>query len=176
MLSTIQCYIPNLNVLAQTDQKLWPCPLLRSKASAILSLCKFMQIRPLSQNPVWYTSLHTKFQCCISSGSKVIAICRFFHNPRWRTAAILDFPYPFPVIFQCGYNPQWRVSKMVLIGQSVWRIWMTSCSSYDMWLLSIDLHGIFKTGSGIRPYSTSGVNSDLIFGFSRVLFLLTSAT
>jgi hypothetical protein len=67
-------HLPNLNVLAQTDQKLWPCPLLRSKASAILSLCKFMQIRPLSQNPFRYTSLHTKFERCISNGLKVMAL------------------------------------------------------------------------------------------------------
>jgi hypothetical protein len=70
----ISSYVPNLNVLAQTDQKLWPCPLFRSKLSAILNLCKFMQMRTPSHNPIRYTSIHTKFERCISNGSKVMAL------------------------------------------------------------------------------------------------------
>ena len=74
----IPCYIQNLNVVARAVKKLWPCPFSRSKKSAILNLCKFMQIRAFSHNPLRHTSLQTKFERCSSNGSKVMTVFPFF--------------------------------------------------------------------------------------------------
>ena len=70
-------HIPNVNVVAWTVQKLWTRPFSRSESSAILNLCKFMQISSPTHNPLRYTLLHTKFERCSSNGSKVTAISVF---------------------------------------------------------------------------------------------------
>ena len=88
----------SINLLFAIDQKLWPCPLFRSKLSAIFNLCKFMQIRTLSQDPIRYTSPHAKFERCIANGSKVMAMSVIWvkqRPPSWIYANQTIFP-------QCG--------------------------------------------------------------------------